>query len=213
MTGKVASKQDQRRRAIVETARSEFMRRGYAATTMSSIAAILGGSKTTLWSHFRSKDELFAAVIDDLIDRFGEALRLALEPEMDVRIGLKLFGETLIHSICRPEIMALHRMVIAEAGRSSRLGKMVWERGPTLGMKMLAGWLSCQIERGFLRPCDPESAARLFAGLCQAGSYWPHLMGAIPRPSRAQISAEIALAVETFLVGHEQCASRARDGG
>ena len=55
----------ERRRAIVAIARDHFFEHGYAGTSMSAIAAALGGSKGTLWSYFRSKEELFAAVVDD----------------------------------------------------------------------------------------------------------------------------------------------------
>lgn len=198
---------------IVEAARAEFLRNGYGATTMSAIAATLGGSKTTLWSYFRSKEELFAAVIDDLVDRFGEALRLELSPELDVREGLALFGETLMRTINRPQILAMHRMVIAEAGRSSRLGKMVWSRGPVRGMNLLGDWLAGQMRCGLLRESDPLAAAKHFLGLCQAGSYWPHLLGAQPKPTAAQIATEITGAVEVFLAGYGLGASRARSGG
>src|SRR4026208_346391 len=52
-----------RRGAIIGVARRSFLNNGYAATTMSSIAAELGGSKGTLWSYFPGKEELFAAVL------------------------------------------------------------------------------------------------------------------------------------------------------
>jgi hypothetical protein len=40
-----------RREAILEVAERSFLEQGYAATTMSAIAAELGGSKGTLWSY------------------------------------------------------------------------------------------------------------------------------------------------------------------
>lgn len=49
----------QRRKAFIDAARSAFFSQGYARTVMSSIASQVGGSKTTLWSYFPSKEELF----------------------------------------------------------------------------------------------------------------------------------------------------------
>src|SRR3546814_10314431 len=52
-----------RRKAFVDAAREGFFANGYAGTTMSSIASTVGGSKTTLWSYFPSKEALFEAVV------------------------------------------------------------------------------------------------------------------------------------------------------
>ena len=41
-----------RREAILEVAARSFFAHGYAATSMSSIAGELGGSKGTLWTYF-----------------------------------------------------------------------------------------------------------------------------------------------------------------
>ena len=57
----------QRRKAFIDAAREAFFANGYAGTTMSSIASKVGGSKTTLWSYFPSKEELFEAVVDDIV--------------------------------------------------------------------------------------------------------------------------------------------------
>ena len=45
---------------------------------MNAIAAAVGGSKTTLWSYFPSKEELFKAVIDDMAEQYSEALKIDL---------------------------------------------------------------------------------------------------------------------------------------
>jgi AcrR family transcriptional regulator len=55
---------DEKRAAIVKIAYEAFLTDGYAATSMSSIAAKVGGSKATLYNYFASKEELFAAVIE-----------------------------------------------------------------------------------------------------------------------------------------------------
>ena len=59
------SRSDAKRRAILDVASEVFLAQGYAATSMSEIAARLGGSKGTLYNYFRSKEELFSAFIVD----------------------------------------------------------------------------------------------------------------------------------------------------
>ena len=54
---------DTRRQAILEVAREVFLQEGYAAASMSVIAARVGGSKAPLYSYFPSKEQLFGARI------------------------------------------------------------------------------------------------------------------------------------------------------
>src|SRR3954464_10654712 len=52
-----------RRELILDVASEVFLKEGYAATSMSEIAARLGGSKGTLYNYFKSKEELFEAYV------------------------------------------------------------------------------------------------------------------------------------------------------
>ena len=64
LVGKRELNKARKRAEIVDIATRSFFEHGYAATSMSAIAETLGGSKTTLWSHFSSKADLFTAVVD-----------------------------------------------------------------------------------------------------------------------------------------------------
>ncbi|WP_374531148.1 TetR/AcrR family transcriptional regulator [Novosphingobium sp.] len=197
--GEVPTRQDLRRRAIVATARKAFLRGGYGQTTMSSIAAAIGGSKTTLWSYFRNKEDLFAAVIDDLVERYGEALRLPLPPDGDPAQTLLALGESLMRTILRPEIVAMHRLVTGEAGRSPELGRTLFERGIRRGQARTSEWIAQQMASGQLREDDPQRAAQQFLALCQSGCYQQHILGVCGRPSGEAVRADLEGAVATFM--------------
>src|SRR5262245_55550788 len=63
--GKTESQRLEKRAQIIAIARQHFFEHGYDNTTMSAIAAQLGGSKRTLWSYFSDKEELFTAMVMD----------------------------------------------------------------------------------------------------------------------------------------------------
>ena len=50
--GAMPSRKDRKRAEIVAIAQDLFFREGYAGTSMSQIAAAVGGSKATLYNHF-----------------------------------------------------------------------------------------------------------------------------------------------------------------
>ena len=57
-------KSEARRQAIIDVAKEAFCRQGFEATSMSEIASRVGGSKATLYNYFRSKEEIFIAVME-----------------------------------------------------------------------------------------------------------------------------------------------------
>lgn len=186
-----------RRRAILDVAERSFLERGYAATSMSTIAAELGGSKTTLWSYFPSKEALFAAVLDAQIDHFQGALDEALLSTGGTRASLTRFGRVFLAKVISPGSIALHRLIVAEAGRFPSVGAAFASRGPLRVRDRLTRWVGEEMAAGRLRQGDATVAARQFIALCQASSYpaklWCSLEGV------ADIDAEVSAAVETFM--------------
>lgn len=63
-----------RRETLLDAAREEFGRRGYYLTQMDHVAAAAGVSKALVYQHFESKEELFAAVSQQIVDTFVEKL-------------------------------------------------------------------------------------------------------------------------------------------
>ena len=192
---------DAKRAAFVDTACELFFAQGYGATSMSSVAARVGGSKTTLWSYFPSKEALFAAVVDALIERYGQALDVAVPDAIELRDGLRRFGAATMRVAISPPVLALHRLIIGEAGRFPELGSLFHQRGPGRGEAGLAAWLETQMDRRVLRQGPPTRAARQFAQLCQAGVHQACLYGLQPFATADEIARDIEAAVDIFVRG------------
>jgi len=62
------------RRHLVDVARDLFARKGLEATTMNDIAAASQRGRRTLYTYFRSKEELYTAVVETELDRLSEKL-------------------------------------------------------------------------------------------------------------------------------------------
>src|SRR5882757_67000 len=132
MSRREVRRQD-RRDTILAVATASFLVHGYAATSMSTIAATLGGSKGTLWSYFPSKEALFTAVLDDLTATYRDQLQALLDPRRgDVRATLKQFAAGFIAKILSCDAIGLHRLVQAEAGRFPEIGAIFYERAPRM---------------------------------------------------------------------------------
>jgi AcrR family transcriptional regulator len=189
-----------RRKAFVDAARALFFARGYAGTTMSAIASKVGGSKTTLWSYFPSKEDLFAAVVDDIAETYGDILRIDLPADAPVPQVLRHFAEVLTGTLMSDPMLALYQLVVGEARRFPHLAETFYERGPRRGKARLAAWMAEKMARGELRQGEPLAAVQQFSGLCQSGLFQFSVLN-LPearQADRARFVAEVEAAVDTF---------------
>ncbi len=71
-----------KREALVDTAAALFARQGYRAVGIDTVLAEAGVAKMTLYKHFRSKEELIAAVLEQRAQAIAASLagRIAATP-------------------------------------------------------------------------------------------------------------------------------------
>jgi AcrR family transcriptional regulator len=196
--GRREARKADRRRAILEVAERSFRERGFADTSMSTIAAELGGSKTTLWTYFPSKDALFAAVVDSKIETFQARLDQALIPTGGTAAALTRFGTLFLNKVLDPHSVSLQRLIVAETERFPQIGEVFAVRGPDRVRQRLCRYLEEEMQAGRLRTGDPLVAARQFIGLCQAGCYLDRLWRPL-RVSAIKMEDDVAHAVDTFM--------------
>lgn len=189
-------KSEDRRQAIVDAAMKVFREMGYERASMSEISARVGGSKATLYSYFKSKEELYAtAMVEATEEQRRHVLSHLMPPGADIKRSLEEFAKASLNLITTLEVLAVMRTAIAE-GASSKLGPLLYDLGPRAVWEEVTAYLARLMEAGELRQGDPEIAAMHFKGLIEAGIFEPALYGASPRISNETGAQQ---AVEIFL--------------
>ena len=193
---------DARRRAILGVAREAFLARGYAATSMSEIAAKLGGSKGTLYNYFRSKEELFSAFIAETCQ--GPAMRLfeSLPPIGEgrgVRESLIDLGVSLMEFLQLDEIVAMHRLVVAEAGRFPEIGPIFYEAGPLKGETRFTHYFEQAMAARRISRGDARMLGQRLKDLVMSDVYLRHLWGVPQAMTSAELRDHVAQSVDIFL--------------
>lgn len=195
----VQDRRESRRAAVIAAARKSFFEHGYAATSMSAIAKAVGGSKTTLWNCFPSKEALFAAVLDDLIGEYRAELSGLLDRQDDVALTLGRYARAILRKLSSERAMRLRRLIFAEVDRFPEIGRLYYERGPEQSQRTLAVYLAEAMAAGKLRPADPLAAASHLHQLTQAGGYVPRLLKLGGTPDPLEIEADADAAIDIFL--------------
>jgi AcrR family transcriptional regulator len=190
-------KTDDRRRAILDAACAVFREMGFERASMAAISARAGASKTTLYSYFESKEELFIAAMVDAMEEQGQQTLDLLDPaDPDLRGMLERFGLAYLRFLAQPEALALIRTAMAEGGANAMLGPRLFALGPQRCWNDVAAFVDALQRRGALRAGDPHVIAMHLKGLLEAGIIEPLLFGAAPD---FDAKDSVPAAVEAFL--------------
>lgn len=138
LMGKRELNKARKRAEIVSIATRLFLEHGYAATSMSSIAEELGGSKATLWAHFGSKEELFAAVIDQQVETFSRDIDEVLTSQTYSLPALRRACLRFQDCLLRDNAVLLFSLILSEGGRFPEIKEMFYSRGPAKVRKCIA---------------------------------------------------------------------------
>lgn len=166
--GKREARKQDRRDAIVAAARRSFLDDGYAATSMSGLLKTLGGSKATLWSYFRSKEDLFGAVIADVTAAFREQVRSELLTPGEMEATLVNFCRSFMNKTAHADGVAAWRLVVAESGRFPEVGRIFYEQAAGHVERALSDYIAQQIAAGRLRDEGALNMARVLIGMTAA---------------------------------------------
>ena len=110
-TGKIREKNSQ---IILQAAEKEFVKHGFKGTSMQVIADAADLPKANVLYYFKTKQTLYAAVLEDIIARWNEALD-ELSEDDDPAPTLKRYIETKVDlSIRYPEASKIFAMEIIQ---------------------------------------------------------------------------------------------------
>lgn len=143
---------------ILAAALESFAARGFAATRLEDVAARAGISKGTLYLYFKSKEELFEAVVRaTLLPNLARIEALAASYE-GPSAGLLERLLLTIAGVAGSQLGAIPKLVIAEAGNFPDLARFYLDQVVRRGLRLVGTILRRGIERGEFRAIDVDHA-------------------------------------------------------
>ena len=183
---------EEKRAEIIRVAAELFDELGYERTSMSAIAARVGGSKATLYGYFRSKEDLLRAVLDEDVNEEADRLMSEFLAEKDLRSGLIRLGMAYLTG--QPARTASIRTVanqpIAQEFYESVL-RPAWQR--------LADRFAAMMKEGRLKFADPWITAMHWKGLNEWDMLEKHLLCARAGANPNDIVTAATAAADAFL--------------
>ena len=196
----ISSRKDRKRAEIVAIAADLFFKEGYAGTSMSQIAAAVGGSKQTLYNHFQSKEELLIAVVRDVVE-MDPAEHLAGSAS-DFRAWLTQFGCATMQGLTTYKYISLQRLAAAEALRFPEVGRMFDEIGVEPFYSTMTAKFIEAMDAGILRRADPRIAVEQFMEMSAGWLLRRAVWNIRPVPTKAEIEKNVSDAVAAFMDGY-----------
>ncbi|HEY9216251.1 MAG TPA: TetR/AcrR family transcriptional regulator [Ancylobacter sp.] len=188
----------EKKRQILTGAREVFLGSGFEGASMGEIARVAGVSKGTLYVHFGSKQELFAALVGTECGHTAERC-FELNDDDDVRAALTSAGYRYVEAMIHPEHISTVRMVIGVAEKFPEVGRAFLSAGTEAGVARLAQWLRVKIARGELDIGDVELAAWQFLIGCHALVVMPLLFGGAPKLEDDSVERVVLHTVDSFI--------------
>ncbi|MEZ2224245.1 MULTISPECIES: TetR/AcrR family transcriptional regulator [Rhizobium] len=190
---------EKKRNEIIDVAGALFLREGYGSVSMATIASAVGGSKGTLYGYFPSKEDLFAAFVIAAGKQRREEFLLLPGEEAGLVATLTALGTNYLRLLLSPEIMAINRLVIAEAFRFPELGRIFFENGPKSVIDVMTVILADAANRRELNLEDPVAGAWRFKALCEVRLFEQCLWAIRDGASEEEITRNVEPAISIFL--------------
>ena len=154
---------------ILDIAAEHFISQGFEAASISAIAREANASKTTLYSRFPTKEDLFMAVLEMRMNAIFSQVSTTLPVDPPIERTLRDFGLSLLRLAISKDQVALLRVVSMECTRFPKLAERFYELGPKRGLAHLAQYMREQIKRKRLVNENPDTMADHLSSLLTGG--------------------------------------------
>jgi len=170
---KYQRRKEDRPQEITEAAYSVFAEKGYAATRVDDVAKRAGVSKGLTYLYFKTKEELFKAVVKSVVvrrvDALVEAVRTTeLSSEAFIRGPLLDFMKRVPGS----PVAVVIRLLIAEGQRHPDLVDYYWDNVVSKGIAAISLFIERGVQNGEFRKTAVNDLPQLVLAPMMLSMVW-----------------------------------------
>ena len=170
---KYQRRKEDRPQEIADAAFSEFAEKGYSATRIDDVARRAGVSKGLTYLYYKTKEDLFKAVVKNVVVRRVDALLIDVETtelssEAFIRGPLLNFMKRVPGS----PIAIVIRLLIAEGRRHPDLVDYYYDNVVARGLEAIRRFIERGVERGEFRAEATQLQPQLFLAPMMLSMIW-----------------------------------------
>jgi AcrR family transcriptional regulator len=121
-----ATRQAERREAILSAALEEFAASGFAATRLDDIARRAGVAKGTIYLYFRDKESLFQELVRSMLSPVVGVIEHAPLADMPARAIAEMIADLFVREIFGTRRKDVLRLIITEGARFPKLAEFYY---------------------------------------------------------------------------------------
>lgn len=177
---------EERRASIVRTACELFAEKGFRGTTTRELAARVGVTEPVLYEHFKTKRELYSAIIEDKAQQKQssfDALADEFSESQDDRRFFQSLGNQIMDWYTSDP--AFVRLLLFSSLEGHELKDLFHARITTC-FHFVEHYIARRMSEGGMRKGDPTLAARAFFGMIAHYALTGMVFGFAPLPKSAQ---------------------------
>ena len=173
---------EKKRENIINAAIEEFREQGFLGAKTTSIAKRANVSSRTLYNHFESKEALFEAISEIMIERNWSMEPVPYDPQRDLADQLKDALWRYVGVITEETAIGLNRMVMSELIRDLDRSRQFFAETETHNYP-ITRLISEAMDAGAIRKADPALATSQLLALTKNFFFWPEFfLGESPTP-------------------------------
>ena len=184
---------------VVEAALELFVSHGYEGTSTEDVATAARASKSTIYSRFRSKEDLFTAVMLAACQGVDAPSIEDLDQYPTLPEALAAAAKATLYRVLQPRGLAVLEVGIGAKKSNPVAMKIYWENGPGVAQKFVRKALQREKDAGRIDCGNLSRAASRFMNMI----FGPFLYGAMfageKLPTRSQIDQELDTTIHHFL--------------
>ncbi|MCB4802189.1 AcrR family transcriptional regulator [Methylobacterium brachiatum] len=185
---------------ILAAAKPVFLNDGYEAASIDAIAASAGMSKKTIYTRFRSKEDLFEAVIVLCIEEGIPKIERSATDDGPVMDRLLRIASAVLEIGLTDECIAVRRIVVAEAARFPAFARLLNDQGLARIIPLIERCLEDGNRTGEIRVEDVRHVTDLFISIA-IRSFVDKVGLGLERPGLTHVKREtLRRSVEFFMI-------------
>jgi AcrR family transcriptional regulator len=190
------------RERALSAAFAVFRKRGFSGASTLEIATRAQMSKRDLYALFGSKHDMLTACIRERAGRMRQPLDLAARisgSSEAVAATLIELGTSILWVACHPDVLAIHRLAIAESEGAPEIARALDSSGREANHAALGAWLARAQAQRLIGAGDPAAMATNFLAVLWGGLLIQLLLRVREAPTPDETDSRARAATEALL--------------